>query len=154
MIIRTYTTSRDTRWVKNFVVFIFAVSCRSAKTAKICTPRKFPAIRYTYNYGVCMCACIAHSMYMWDGHAESGLREVAAENKRSMAAKVKQKNHVPPLRLSVAPSSSRHIHSKAGAPVNGHLTPHHPEGQFTRGAVVYLRLHNFLYAKLCEIMIN
>ena len=44
--VRTYTTSRDMRWVKNFVVFIFAVPCRSAKTAKICTPRKFPAIRY------------------------------------------------------------------------------------------------------------
>ena len=32
--------------VKIFVVFIFAVTCRSAKNAKICTPRKFPAIRY------------------------------------------------------------------------------------------------------------
>ena len=46
LVVLTYTTSRDTRWVKNFVVFIFAVLCRSAKTAKICTPRKFPAIRY------------------------------------------------------------------------------------------------------------
>ena len=54
----TYTTSRDTRWVKNFVVFIFAVLCPSAKTPKICTPRKLPAIRYVQsvvsNYKQCM----------------------------------------------------------------------------------------------------
>ena len=55
----TYTTSRDTRWVKIFVVFIFAVPCRSAKTAKICTPRKFPAIRYLLHF-TCVCAR-AHS---------------------------------------------------------------------------------------------
>ena len=32
--------------VKNFVVFIFTVADLSAKTAKFCTMRKFPAIRY------------------------------------------------------------------------------------------------------------
>ena len=41
-----YVAIRDVRsLVKIFVVFIFAVTCRSAKHAKICTPRKFPAIR-------------------------------------------------------------------------------------------------------------
>ena len=58
--VRTYTTSRDTRWVKNFVVFIFAVPCRSAKTAKICTPRKFPAIRYS---PTTFCCCHRESWF-------------------------------------------------------------------------------------------
>ena len=57
--VRTYTTSRDTRWVKNFVVFIFAVPCQSAKTAKICTPRKFPAIRYN-----CFLVAIIHTKWV------------------------------------------------------------------------------------------
>ncbi len=53
---------------------------------------------------------------------------------------------VKPPRLSMptgVPSSSRYLHSKTEAPVNG-LLPTHSTGQFTRGAVIYLRLHNFL----------
>ena len=42
--VRTLRCERNL--VKIFVVFIFAVTCRSAKTAKICTSRKFPAIQY------------------------------------------------------------------------------------------------------------
>ena len=36
--------------VKIFVVLIFAVTRLSTKTAKICTPRKFPAIRYMHQF--------------------------------------------------------------------------------------------------------
>ena len=53
---------------------------------------------------------------------------------------------VKPPRLSIppgVPSSSRHLHSRTEANVNGFI-PTHSTGQFTRGAVIYLRLHNFL----------
>ena len=42
-----------------------------------------------------------------------------------------------------AASGSRHLQRKGEAVVNGHV-PSHNEGQFEKGAVVYLRLHNFL----------
>ena len=53
---------------------------------------------------------------------------------------------VKPPRLSGpvgVPSSSRHPHSKTEAHANG-LLPTPGAGKFTRGAVIYLRLHNFL----------
>ena len=40
--VRTYTTSRDTRWVKNFVVFIFAVPCGQRKPRKFAPHENFP----------------------------------------------------------------------------------------------------------------
>ena len=42
-----------------------------------------------------------------------------------------------------APSSSRYLHSRTDSHANG-LLPTHSMGQFERGAVIYLRLHNFL----------
>ena len=40
------------------MVLIFVVAGRSAKTAKICTPRKFPAIRYVHALCVvCVLVC-------------------------------------------------------------------------------------------------
>ena len=44
--VRTYTTSRDTRWVKNFVVFIFAVPCGQRNRENLHPTKIFHAIWY------------------------------------------------------------------------------------------------------------